>query len=129
MNDASFTEPSLFGKLSDTYHILHTRIGSFPKVSRYSLGMRLEHTLLEFVELGYLARSKRGRSQLLILEKMDVKLRIFFFHLRIAHRTRCINDAGYAELSELGVEIGRMLGGWIKKTKKDMEANTANESR
>ncbi len=79
--------------------------------------MRMEDAVLEIVELCYLAAAKRGTSRLLILEKADVKLRIFFVHLRLAHKTRCVNDAGYAEISLLGVEIDRMLGGWIKQTK------------
>ena len=76
--------------------------------------MRIENTLLEIIELGYLAQAKRDTSRLLILGKMDVKLRIFFVHLRLAYQTKCLNDAGYAELSKRAVEIGRMIGGWIK---------------
>lgn len=91
--------------------------------------MRLEQTLLEMVELGYLAQSKRGASRTLILNKMDVTLRIFFFHLRLAHDTRCLNDAGYAELSGYGVETGKMIGGWIKKTTTGEETKTAGIPR
>lgn len=97
--------------------MLHKRVLNFPKAARYSLGLRMENTALEIVELAYLAQAKRDRSRLLILGKMDVKLRIFFVHLRLAHKTRCVNDAGYAELSEKAIEIGKMLGGWIKQTK------------
>ncbi|MFZ1654589.1 MAG: four helix bundle protein [Candidatus Moraniibacteriota bacterium] len=86
-------------------------------MSRYSLGMRIENTILEIIELGYLAQAKRDTSRLLILGKMDVKLRVFFVHLRLAYQTKCLNDSGYAELSGKAVEIGKMIGGWIKQTK------------
>jgi len=95
---------------------------AFPKASRYSLGMRMENAVLEIIELGYLAQVKRGVSRLLILGKMDVKLRVFFAHLRLAHKTHCVSDAGYAELSRQALEIGRMIGGWIKQTKAAQEA-------
>ncbi|MEI6650056.1 MAG: four helix bundle protein [Candidatus Moraniibacteriota bacterium] len=129
MNDSNFSEPVIFLRLADCYRCLHTRILSFPKASRYSLGMRLEQSLLEIVELGYLAQSKRGTSRAMILNKMDVTLRIFFFHLRLAHDTRCLNDAGYAELSGYGVEIGKMIGGWLKKTTESEETKTAGRPR
>jgi len=72
--------------------------------------------LLEIIELIYLAQSKRGASRLLILNKIDILLKILFVHLRLAHKTRCLNDAGFAILSEKLIEIGKMIGGWIKHT-------------
>lgn len=98
------------------YLAAHERIEKFPKVSRYSLGTRIEHTILELIELCYLAQAKRGASKLLILGKMDVKLKMLASHLRIANSTRCISDGGFAELSERAIEIGKILGGWIKAT-------------
>lgn len=65
----------------------------------------------------YLAQSKRGSSRFLILNKADVQLKILLAHLRLAHATRCLNDAGFAELAEACVEIGKMVGGWLKTTK------------
>lgn len=87
----------------------------------------MENTVLEVLELAYLAQAKRGASRLLILEKADVKLRVFFVQLRLAHATRCMSDGAYAELSEHAVELGRMLGGWIKQTK--TAARTVPRSR
>lgn len=75
----------------------------------------MENTLLEIFELGYLALTKQSASKLLIINKMDIILRMFFVHLRLASSTHCLNDAGYAELSEGALEIGRMIGNWIKE--------------
>ena len=86
-------------------------------MSRHSLGTRVETTVLDLLESLYLAQSKGGASRLLILNKADVQLKMLFAHLRLAHATRCLTDAGYAELSSACVEIGRMIGGWIKATK------------
>jgi hypothetical protein len=69
------------------------------------------------IELLYLSASKQGPSRLLILNKADILLKMLFMHLRIAYKVKCLNDAGYAELSEQCVEIGKMLGGLIKATK------------
>ena len=88
----------------------------FPKPSRYSVGVKIENTLLEVIELLYLAQSKRGNSRLLILNKADILLRILFVHLRLAYKIKCLNDAGFAILSEKLIEIGKMVGGWIKYT-------------
>ncbi len=113
----SFTEPLIFHKVSQLYRAAHERVIRFPKTSRHSLGTRIEDVLIEILELLYLAQGKQSVSRLMILNKADVKLKILSAHVRLAHTTRSINDAGFAELSTLSVEIGRMLGGWIKATK------------
>jgi hypothetical protein len=77
----------------------------------------MENTLLEIFELGYLALTKQNVSKLLIINKIDIILKMFFMHLRLAQGTRCLSDAGYAELSEGALEIGRMIGNWIKEIK------------
>jgi hypothetical protein len=89
----------------------------FPKVSRHSLGTRIESAVIDLMESLYLAQSKQGPSRFLILNKADVQLKILTAHLRLAHATQCLNDAGFAELAEGTVEIGRMIGGWMKATK------------
>ncbi|OGG75927.1 hypothetical protein A3A41_00530 [Candidatus Kaiserbacteria bacterium RIFCSPLOWO2_01_FULL_54_22] len=99
------------------YRSAHERVSRFPKVSRHSLGARIETTVLDLLESLYLAQSKGGASRFLLLNKADIQLKILLAHLRLAHATRCLNDAGFAELSTISVEIGRMLGGWIKQTK------------
>lgn len=79
--------------------------------------MRIENTILEVIELLYLAQSKQGVSRLLILNKTDIKLKMLTTHWRLAYKTKSINDAGFASLSEQVIEIGRMVGGWLKETK------------
>ncbi len=99
------------------YLAAHERVLRFPKPTRYSLGARIENTVLELIETLYLAQSKQGASRLLLLNKADITLKMLTTHLRLAYKTKSINDAGFAALSERAVEIGRMIGGWIKKTK------------
>jgi hypothetical protein len=53
----------------------------------------------------------------LILNKADITLKMLTMHLRLAYKTKSVNDEGFASLSEQVIEIGRMIGGWIKYTK------------
>jgi hypothetical protein len=117
----NFTEPIIFHKVSQLYLAAHNRILKCPKPTRYSLGMRIENTILDLIELFYLAHSKHGTSRLLILNKADITLKMLTTHLRLAYKTKSINDAGFASLSEQVIEIGRMIGGWIKDTKNPVQ--------
>lgn len=73
--------------------------------------------MLEIIELAYLAVSKKGASRLLILNKADIMLKILGVQLRLAYKTKCLTDGGFAELSAKNIEVGKILGGWIKNTK------------
>jgi hypothetical protein len=103
--------------MGQLYLAAHKRVLKFKKPERYTLGVRIENTVLEIIELLYLAQSKYGPSQLLVLNNADVTLKMLTAHLRLAYKTESINDAGFASLSEQVIEIGRMIGGWIKYTK------------
>lgn len=81
--------------------------------------MRIENIILEIIELTYLARTKKPSSSLLILNCADIKLKILTEHFRLAYKTKCLNDAGFAELSEIIIEIGKLLGTWIKRLKQN----------
>jgi hypothetical protein len=102
-------------KLTDVFIDVHTRVSSFPKRDQYTLGKRIEDTLLDILSLIVLARAKNGRSELLILEKIDVKLREVMTLIRIAEKTKSLKTSGYASLSKKILEVGKILGGWIKK--------------
>lgn len=103
--------------MNQLYLAAHERTIKFPKPTRYSLGARIETTVLDLIETLYLAQSKQGASRLLILNKADITLKMLTTHLRLAYKTESINDAGFASLSEKVLEIGSMVGGWIKYTK------------
>lgn len=103
--------------MNQLYLAAHGRVLKFPKPTRYSLGARIETAVLDLIETLYLAQSKQGASRLLILNKADITLKMLTTHLRLAYKTKSINDAGFAALSEQVIEIGKMIGGWIKSTK------------
>lgn len=77
----------------------------------------MQNILIEIIELLYLAISKHGPSRLMILNKTDIKLKVLVTYTRLAYKTKCLNDAGFAEISKIIIEIGKMLGGWIKSEK------------
>lgn len=77
----------------------------------------MEDLALEMISLVMLARAKSGKSQLLILGKIDVLAKEFLILLRIADKTKSLPTTGYADLSERMIEIGKILGGWIKIAK------------
>ena len=51
------------------------------------------------------------------VNRIDVKLKILKVIIRLCFDIRAINQNKYIILQEKILEIGRMLGGWIKDTR------------
>jgi len=87
-----------------------------PKKDRYTLGAKCENIILEILELLFLANSKQKASRLLILNKVDVKLKVLKTLIRLCFDVKAIDQKKYILLQERLQEIGKMLGGWIKSS-------------
>ena len=85
----------------------------FPKSQRFVLAQRLHGSALTFHEL--LIRARKVRPNRRILIDADVELEKVRLHLRLAHELGLLSGGQYEHASRLVVEIGRLLGGWLKQ--------------
>jgi hypothetical protein len=123
----NFVEPHILHKIQILYSVIYIRVQKFPKKDRYTLGVRIENTILEIIELLILATGKHGASQGLILNKADVLLKVLRMMIRIANKVHALPEMGFIEISEQMIEIGKMLGGWIKTTKSSTHHQSKDE--
>ncbi len=87
--------------------------GKFPKSYRFSVAAKLESTILDFIECVTIANMRRDKRPL--LKKADealARLRLLF---RLSYEMRFVNLKSYEFGSKQVNELGRLLGGWIKK--------------
>lgn len=85
------------------------------KVSRYTLGEKIDMFFLEVIELVYTASFMPKERKLPYLEKAVVKLDLLKLFLQIAWEIKALDVKKYVTLSEMLDEIGRMLGGWVRQ--------------
>jgi len=104
----------IFHKTYEFIKWLHTLLNKFPKSEKYTMAQKIENTSLAFLE-GIIESNndfdKKQSLQKAIVE-LD-KLRIFF---RMSKDLQFISFDQYEYGSGLIDEIGRMLGGWYKKS-------------
>jgi hypothetical protein len=86
-----------------------------PKFDRYTLGLPIVPKAFDALDMAMLARSKKGNSQLLLVNKIDVELKSIQLRLRIANEAKCLPDKAHMILSEHLIELGKIIGGWLKK--------------
>jgi hypothetical protein len=95
---------------------LHGAVGRFPKHDRYALGVRVEQLGLEVLSGLVRANAVRGFRRAAILQETSVSLDILKVMLRLAKDGGAVPDKSYLTLMTPLIEVGRMLGGWIKSS-------------
>jgi len=105
---------SVVHKVLEVYKIFHKLTILFPKYERYVLGQKIENLILEILELilkaSYLPKYKKKEILFIVSNKVDL-LKLF---IRILYELKILNQKKYLLLSEKILEIGKMIGGWIK---------------
>jgi hypothetical protein len=95
---------------------LGPRTEKFPKVYRYTVSERLMNAALDFQETIFDAQSQGGTTRQKLLRAADSHLNKLRLYLRLAHTWKWLNDGQYRHVSAMVAEIGRLLGGWVKKS-------------
>lgn len=101
-------------KAYDLYKNVHEYTKKFPKGDKYSLGERLKNVILEILELLMEAESAKRDWKEQALEKVNRKLGIAKLLIRLSNDIHILDDKKYLALIEKLMEIGRMIGGWMK---------------
>ena len=85
----------------------------FPKSHRFSVAVKLENLILDFIEAIEIANMRKNKLPLLI--SADEKLSHFKTLFRLSYELQFINLKSYEFGARQSVELGKMLGGWIKQ--------------
>ena len=82
---------------------------------RFVMARRIEETVLDFEERLIRAARARGRAQSRELREADVLFEILRRHIRTSGELKLLTVRQYEYAASHLVEIGRLLGGWMKK--------------
>jgi len=102
----------IFKKSYDFSKWLFNHTNKFPKSHRFSVAVRMENGILEFIRQISIANHRQ--KKLPLLTKADEELIILRIYLRLSHDLKFISISSYEYAIKQLEEIGKMLGGWIK---------------
>lgn len=94
------------------WHVFHS---SFPRLSKFSLGGKIDTLFSEFLENLFLARYAASERKLLHVNSAGAKLDLLKFFIQIAWEIKALDHKKFAALSIPLNEIGKMIGGWQKQ--------------
>lgn len=96
------------------WHGIHN---TFPRLSKYSLGEKIDALFVAMLENLFLARYSDNASKFLHLQTAGAKLDLLKFFLQVSWEIKVLDHKQFASISEPLHAIGKMVGGWQKQLK------------
>lgn len=104
-------------RVYDFYKLFYQYLDHFPKKSRGVLGQKIETIILELLESITRASFAKLNFKSSDLQTASIKLDFLKILVRLSYELRVIDQKKYLTMEEKLIEIGKMLGGWIKSEK------------
>ena len=112
-----FSYPGIVERSYEFCAWLLPKISKFQKDQRYILGTRLQNSALDLLEANVDAALAPGQAKLSFVVLAQRRLEHIRFLLRLAYSIRMVNIKSYEYGSRTLVELGKMLGGWMRSLK------------
>ena len=106
-------------KTADAYKLWHNILPHIPRLTRYSLGEKINLLFIELAELIFTAGFASKEHKLPFVRKACLKLDVLKLFLQIIWELKGVKNKEFAEIAALLVEVGKMLGGWQKQLLKE----------
>jgi len=87
---------------------------AFPRAHRHSFTLRLLNSAFELSDQLEIANRRSGAERRHALALADEALDRVRIYLRLAVRWQWLTSGQYQHVAAMTVEIGKLLGGWIK---------------
>jgi hypothetical protein len=103
----------IFNKTYDLLHWLIPCTLEFPKSQRFVMALRVQQAAFSLYEL--LVQAGKGSAPADTLRQADIVLEQLRLYLRLCKDLELLSPRQYEHSARLTDEIGRLLGGWLKK--------------
>lgn len=106
------TELQILQKIFDMFEYAYPALAQFPKSEKYALVVDIKHCMDIILERCIEAQKKYYKKS--TLQELDVELAKLRAYMRLSHDLGFLPPKKYEIWSAKVVEIGKMLGGWLK---------------
>lgn len=94
-----------------------------PKLTRYTLGTRIDNLFTDCLELSLYAGYAEKKEKLIVIKKLSVKFDALKFFIKLLWEIKALDNNKYISISVPLAEVGKMIGGWLKLFKTETPPN------
>jgi len=101
-------------KLIIAYKVWHEYLIHLDKISRFSIGLKIDSLFVQTIENLFIASYKTKEQKTIYLNKASDVFDLVKFMLQVTWEIKALDNKKYIALSQILIEFGKMLGGWRK---------------
>lgn len=114
-------------KIYDMILYGYPALEQMPKSQKFSLAQDIKHCMDKIMRLTISANKKYTKRT--TLQELDVEIAALKIYLRIAYDLRYLPPKKYEVWSGMVVEVGKMVGGWIRSQREVKEPPKADAEK
>lgn len=107
-------------KIMDMMEYGYAALAQFPKSEKFALAVDIKHCMHMMLERTIEAQKKYTKGT--TLRQLDVETAKLRAYLRLAHTLKFLSTKKYEIWCGKAVEIGKMIGGWMKSVNNQPKA-------
>jgi len=111
------------GKFKTAYKQWHGYLVHFPKLTRHTLGARVDMIFTDCLALTLQAKYQTREQKPVTIEKLSTAFDLLKFFIQLLWEIGALEEKQFLLLSQHLIEIGKMIGGWqqsmLKKNSPD----------
>lgn len=104
----------IIANLNEGYKLWHSYLIHLSKITRYTLGEKIDNLFTECLEIALLASYRPKDKKLELIEQLNAKFDTLKFFVKLLWEIKEIDTNKLTSLSIPLTEVGRMIGGWLK---------------
>ncbi|HLC69674.1 MAG TPA: four helix bundle protein [Patescibacteria group bacterium] len=109
----------IIAKLNEGYKLWHSFFVHLSKITRYTLGEKIDNLFTDCLEIALLASYRPKDKKQELIEQLNAKFDTLKFFVKLLWEIKEIDTNKMTALSIPLTEVGRMIGGWIKLFKEN----------
>ena len=114
----------IISRLNEAYKLLHSFLIHLPKITRYTLGEKIDRLFTDCLENALLASYRPRDKKLELIEQLNAKFDTLKFFIKLIWEIKEIDTNKMTAISIPLTEVGRMIGGWMKLFKEPVPQKT-----
>jgi hypothetical protein len=107
-------QTAIFQKTYDFYKHFYDVLRRIPKRDRFTWGEKCENIVLESLMLATKSTYLFGKEKYPVARELSFKIDMLKIMLHLGNELKIIGQRVYLEEEKELLEIGRMVGGWLK---------------
>ncbi|MBI5221178.1 MAG: four helix bundle protein [Candidatus Magasanikbacteria bacterium] len=111
------TDLPILMKLNESYKLWHGFLIHLPRLTRFTLGTKIDNLFTDCLELSLLAGYTSKIEKVGTVQKLSTKFDALKFFLKVAWELKALDTNKYTTLSNSLTPIGKMIGGWLNMFK------------